>query len=73
MDMSENGGGLLAIDITGDWSQVQVKGLARILLDMWQHSHSDKNVNPDDAKRVNESTNLKILEMIQSKISAVVH
>jgi hypothetical protein len=56
---------LAGMDIVGDWSQVQVQGLFRRSLDVTEHP--TLRVIPDEARQLNEQTNLSLLGQLLSR------
>eukprot|EP01089_Gocevia_fonbrunei_P012540 TRINITY_DN2995_c0_g1_i3.p1 TRINITY_DN2995_c0_g1~~TRINITY_DN2995_c0_g1_i3.p1 ORF type:complete len:189 (-),score=30.88 TRINITY_DN2995_c0_g1_i3:55-621(-) len=62
-------GNLLAIDITGDFSQVKMEGTLRKFLHSWQHSETENDIPPTVASERNQATNEKLLKTISSGIS----
>src|SRR5262249_37574330 len=62
------GGRIAGADIVGDWSPVHTRGWLRRLLHWTEHPALD--VNPDDADRCNEQTNLSLLETLADYLPA---
>jgi hypothetical protein len=56
-------GNLIGMDVVGDWSPVQLRGPFRHLLHWTEHPRL--TVDPEDAARRNEQTNLVLLETVQ--------
>jgi len=69
VELSE--GRLLAIDITGDWSEVNVKGWFRNILHSQQHDEAQNKLPGDLTTRINTRTNLQLLETIEKAIQFV--
>lgn len=59
-----SGGKLLALDITGDFSKVEVAGLYRTYLHNTQHCDSENNINMEKATSINQRTNKEIIESL---------
>jgi arginase family enzyme len=57
------GGRLAGVDVVGDWSPVQVDGWFRRLFHLTEHP--PLAVVPEEARRVNERTNLALLEVLR--------
>eukprot|EP01121_Diplochlamys_sp_Union-15-3_P018559 TRINITY_DN6776_c0_g1_i1.p1 TRINITY_DN6776_c0_g1~~TRINITY_DN6776_c0_g1_i1.p1 ORF type:complete len:409 (-),score=51.71 TRINITY_DN6776_c0_g1_i1:132-1358(-) len=57
-------GRLYAMDVTGDFSKVDVAGLYRAYLHKTQHSDSENNIEQRQATFVNQMTNRKILSVV---------
>ncbi len=57
-------GKMLGMDVLGDWSSVKLGGVLQRLLHWTEHP--PLTVNPADATRTNERTNLALLEGIES-------
>jgi hypothetical protein len=55
-------GNLLGMDVLGDWSPVHVDGLFRWAFHMTMHP--PLQVDPEEANRVNERTNLALMETV---------
>ena len=58
------GGRLIGMDVTGDWSPVEVRGWLRRLLHSTEHPQLV--IDPREAARRNERANLAILEGIEA-------
>jgi hypothetical protein len=58
------GGKLVGMDIVGDWSPVRLRGLFRRFFHWTEHPRLA--VNPAEATRCNERTNLTLLDMVQA-------
>lgn len=59
-----SGGRLLALDITGDFTKVEVAGVYRHYLHRTQHDDAENNIDQDQANFVNQRTNLALLRAI---------
>jgi hypothetical protein len=57
-------GALIGMDIVGDWSPVRLRGLLRRFLHWTEHP--SLNVEPAEAARRNEQTNLAMLDLVQT-------
>lgn len=57
-------GGLAGMDVVGDWSPVQLKGLLRHVLHWTEHPHL--RIDPDEATRRNETLNLMLLDRLSA-------
>jgi hypothetical protein len=57
------GNDLIGMDITGDWSRVQMQGLVRRLLHRFEHPRL--RVDAEQARLCNERTNLMLLRFLQ--------
>jgi hypothetical protein len=62
------GGNLLAMDILGDWSPVQTRGLLRRLLHWTEHPKLA--TDPEQANRLNQWTNLVLLKTMSNLLAA---
>src|SRR5262249_29952654 len=58
------GGNLAGMDVVGDWSPVRVSGLLRRFLHLTEHP--SLTVDPAEATRRNEQTNLAVLRCVQA-------
>lgn len=56
-------GRVVAIDVTGDWSEVQVHGCLRRVFHWTQHDEEKCKEKPQ-ANKVNQTTNIALLEML---------
>jgi arginase family enzyme len=61
--LSLSGGKMAGMDIVGDWSPVQVRGLMRRFFHMTMHP--SLSINPSQAAWLNEETNIRILDTVQ--------
>lgn len=68
--ISMSGGRLLALDITGDFSKVEVEGVYRAYLHRTQHDDVNNNIDPETAAFVNEKTNFELLKHIAAACNA---
>jgi hypothetical protein len=59
-------GNLAGMDITGDWSQVKLRGILRQSMHLTMHP--ELSVDPAEATRRNEATNLKLLETVEGAL-----
>jgi hypothetical protein len=59
-----SGGRLLAMDVTGDFTKVEVAGVYRNYLHKTQHEDSENNIDQDQATFVNQRTNIALLKAI---------
>ncbi len=56
--------GLAGMDVVGDWSPVRVGGMLRRVLHWTEHP--SLNVDPREARAVNEELNLKLIDTISA-------
>jgi len=61
-----SGGKLLALDITGEFTEVRVNGIWRHYLHKTQHDDELNVQNSEIALETNQETNLQIMEMLES-------
>lgn len=59
-------GNLLGMDVLGDWSPVRIEGLFRWAFHMTMHP--PLRVDPEEANRVNERTNLALMETVSASV-----
>lgn len=57
---------IVGLDVTGDYSPVEVRGLLKNLISGWDHPRKTaaQKHSPEEILRLNESTNLKIMETL---------
>jgi len=57
---------IVGLDVTGDYSPVEVRGLLKSLISGWDHPReiAAQKYSPEEILHLNESTNLKILETL---------
>jgi len=63
-----SGGKLLAIDITGDFTTVNVHGFFRNYLHTSQHDEEQNNQSPTRALETNQETNLELMNMLTEEL-----
>jgi hypothetical protein len=59
---------LLAMDITGDFSKVDVAGVYRAYLHRTQHADSENTIDQDQATWLNQRCNLALLKAISQQL-----
>lgn len=60
-----SGGKLLALDVTGDFTKVNLSGIYRHYLHGCQHSDEQNSQRQEDATPKNERTNLEVMKMLE--------
>jgi hypothetical protein len=61
---------VLAVDVTGEFSPVNVRGWFRRFLHYFQHSDKDNSQNFDDCNQINQTTNLALLQYLTQKVAS---
>lgn len=59
-------GDLIAVDITGEFAPVEVRGWFRQWLHNFQHSDTENNQNPTECNTINQSTNIDLLNFFSN-------
>jgi hypothetical protein len=60
---------LLALDITGDFSKVEVAGVYRAYLHKAQHCDSENSIDQDQATWLNQRCNLALLKALAQQLN----
>jgi len=66
--ISLSGGRLLGMDVTGEFTKVNVKGLYRKYLHSTQHDDTQNDQDLSKAVITNETTNLMLMDTIYSAL-----